>query len=62
MDDTVRVYLRNNLFPYAVVDSAKAVVNSFLSEQSFSLPMQLPVLIIYKSNTETQLKHGAMQE
>ena len=29
MDDTVRVYLRNNLFPYAVVDSAKAVVNSF---------------------------------
>ncbi|HMS66307.1 MAG TPA: dockerin type I domain-containing protein, partial [Ignavibacteria bacterium] len=27
MDDTVRVYLRNNLFPYAIVDSAKSVIN-----------------------------------
>lgn len=36
MKDTVRVYLRNNVFPYAVVDSSVAVIDSVSNTANFT--------------------------
>ncbi|MBK6539166.1 MAG: hypothetical protein IPG09_15860 [Ignavibacteria bacterium] len=36
-DDTVRIYVRNNSYPYSIVDSSIAVVDTLTSQCNFVL-------------------------
>jgi len=60
--DTVRVYLRNSTFPYAIVDSAKAFLNSTgnatLSYTNVSNNIPYYIQVKHRNSMETWSKSG----